>query len=165
MDLNIKTHEGLVDSSSDAHEQQHDLVHGVRRIRGWDRGWYYRCEIPSERRKSGCIHLRCSHFAAVAEIEVWAIEALVTNTDDRPLIATIAGGATVDDWTRLARSAVAIEWVHWDDGASRGDWPGDEFERVIKRSTVNCVCGMIPRAFATLDNRRADVSNLESETE
>lgn len=89
----------------------------------------------------------------------------MTNTDDRPIIATIAGGATVDDWTRLARGAVAIEWIHRDDGASRGDWLGDELERVIKRSTVNCVCGMIPRAFAALDNRRADVSNLESETE
>jgi len=37
-----------------------------------------------------------SHFAEVAEVEVGAIEALVTNTDDRSLIATIAGDVMVD---------------------------------------------------------------------
>ena len=63
---NIKTHEELVHSSSDAREQQRDLVHGVRRTRGWDRGYYYHWERPSERRKCRCIHLRYSHFAAVA---------------------------------------------------------------------------------------------------
>jgi hypothetical protein len=103
---NIKTHEGLVHSSSDAREQRRDLVHGVRRTRGWDRGWYYRWESLSERRKSRYIHLRYSHFAAVAEVEVGAIEALVTNTDDRSLIATIAVNVTVDDWARLARTTV-----------------------------------------------------------
>lgn len=161
---NIKTHEGLVHSSSDAHEQRRDLVHGVRRTRGWDRGCYYRWKSSSERRKSWCVHLHYSHFAAVAEVEVGAVEALVTDTDDRPLIATIADNGTVDDWAGLARTTVAIERIHWEDGASRGDWLGDELERVIERSTVNCICGMIPRAFAALENRRAYVSNLESET-
>jgi hypothetical protein len=46
---------------------------------------------------------------------------------------------------------LSIERIHWDDGASRGDWLGDELERVIERSTVNCVCGMNPRAFAALE--------------
>lgn len=160
----IKTHKGLVHSSSGAREQRRDLVHGVRRIRGWDRGWYCRWESPSERRKSQCIHLRHSHFAAVAEVEIGTIEALMTNTDDRPLIATIAGNESVDDWAGLARTTVVVERIHRDDGASRGNWPGDKLERVIKRSTVNCICGMIPRAFAALENRRAYVSNLESET-
>jgi hypothetical protein len=165
MHRDIKTHEWLVGSSSGAREQRRDLAHRVRRTRDWDCGWYYRWESPSESRKSRCIHLHCSHFAAVAEVEVGAIKALVTNTDDRSLIATIAGGATVDDWAGLARSTVSTEGLHWNDGASRRDWLGDELERVIKRSTVNCVRGIIPRAFATLDNRRADVSNLESEAE
>ena len=88
----------------------------------------------------------------------------MTNTDDRSLIATIAGNEAVDDWAGLARTSVVVERIHWDDGASRGNWPGDELERVIKRSTVDCICGMIPRAFTALENRRADVSNLESET-
>ncbi len=88
----------------------------------------------------------------------------MTNTDDRSLIATIAGNEAVDDWAGLARTTVVIERIHCYDGASRGDRPGDELERVIKRNTVDCICGMIPRAFATLEDRRADVSNLESET-
>ena len=88
----------------------------------------------------------------------------MTNTDDRSLVAAIAGGGTVDDWAGLARSTVAIERIHWNDGASRGNWSGDELERVIERSTVNCVRGVIPGAFAALDDRRAHVSNLESET-
>jgi hypothetical protein len=88
------------------------------------------------------------NFAGVAEVEVRAVEALVTDTDDRPLIATIAGNGTMDDWARLARTTVAIERIHREDGASHGNWLGDELERVIERSTVNCICGMIPRAFA-----------------
>jgi len=88
-----------------------------------------------------------------------AIETLVTNTDDRSLIATITGNVTVDDWTGLRRTTVVIEQVHWYDGASRGDRPGDELKRVIERSTVDCVRRVVPRAFATLGNRRGDVSN------
>ena len=71
----------------------------------------------------------------------------------------------MDDWARLAWIFVCIEQVHRDDGASHGDRLGNKFECVIESSTVNCVCRMSPRAFAALDNRRADVSNLESETE
>lgn len=88
----------------------------------------------------------------------------MTDTDDRPLIATIAGNGAMDDWAWLARTTVPMERIHWDDGASCGDWLGDELERVIERSTMNCICGMSPRAFAALEDRRAYVSNLESET-
>jgi len=84
----------------------------------------------------------------------------MTNTDDRSLIATIAGNVAVDDWAGLARRIA--EWVYWGDGASRGDGSCDEFERVIESSTVNCICGMISGAFATLEDRRGDVSNRES---
>ena len=77
----------------------------------------------------------------------------MTNTDDRTLIATITGDVMMDDWTRLARNRVAIKRIHRGDGASRGDGPGDELEGVIESGAVNCICGMISRALATLNNR------------
>jgi hypothetical protein len=83
----------------------------------------------------------------------------VTNTDDRSLMATIAVNAAVGDWARLARTAVGIERIHCGDGASSGDWPGDDLERVVKCSTMNCICRMSPCTFAALGNRRANVSN------
>ena len=99
------------------------------------------------------IYMHYSHFASIAEVEVVAIEAFVTNTDDRSLVATIAGDVVMDNWAWLARSTVVIERIHRDDGAPRGDGPGDKFKRVIESSTVNCVCGMISRALATLKSR------------
>src|SRR5258708_7565883 len=107
------------------------------------------------------MHLKHSHFAAVAEVEVWAIEAFMTNADDRSCVATIAGDVPVNDWTRATRVAVVIEWMHRGDGASSGDRSGDELERVIKRSTMNCVCRKIPGAFTTLEDRRPNVSSEE----
>jgi hypothetical protein len=103
------------------------------------------------KKEPGCTCV-LSHFAAVAEVEVGAIEALMTNTDDRSLIATIAGDAIMDDWARLAGTTVAVEWIHGDDGASRGDGLGDKLEGVIESRAVNCVRGMNSRTLATLKN-------------
>jgi hypothetical protein len=100
-----------------------------------DSAWFMQCEELVVGIVGGVID-----FAPVAEVEVATIEALVTNTDDRSLIATIAGDVMVDDWARLARTRVVTEWIHRDDGAPRGDGPGDEFKCVIKSSTMNCVC-------------------------
>jgi hypothetical protein len=159
----IKTHEGLVHPSSDAHEQRQELAYGLRGTRGRGREKYHRWESPSVHRKRQYIHLRYSHFAAVAEIEVGTIEALVTNTDDRSHLATIARNGAVDDLAGTWRTTASIERVHWD-RVSRGDWLGDDLGRMIERITVNCVLRMLLCTFAALGDRRAGISNLENET-
>jgi len=49
----------------------------------------------------------------------------VTDTNDRSLVATITGNGMVGDWAGLVRTTVAIEQIHWEGGASHGDWSGD----------------------------------------